>query len=218
MNEVDLCSGIIKDELATESGLCHIMVAGATKTGKSMLLKALQRGSGFIVFDQTGPSEPIKTEVLELVDGIFPESQNRRWFADILLLVYDITNRSSFSAVFTFLSSLLPRCSSQPIIFLVGTHSDLSPERKVGLEEAQTACLKQRPELGYLEVGADGTNIDLACRLLEIRFRFRVMRLSKMNLQGRESQKPRKTKTQENRKYKQVKRKWRSKFKIQQKK
>ena len=55
------------------------------------------------------------------------------------MIVYDITNRESFTHVETWMSEALEIAGSNIVLMLVGTHTDKENERKVTREEGKVA-------------------------------------------------------------------------------
>ncbi|WEU39944.1 MAG: GTP-binding protein [Candidatus Odinarchaeum yellowstonii] len=76
------------------------------------------------------------------------------------ILVFDLTNRTSFEHLNSWYTDLQQNCSAAPAI-LVGNKADLVQERKISAEEGR----RKAEELGlkYLECSAkDGTAVDEA--------------------------------------------------------
>jgi len=74
------------------------------------------------------------------------------------LIVYDITNKTSFDNIEKWIDEILKVVQS-PIIILIGNKSDLNEERKVSIEEALQKAEKYN--FDFYEVSAlDGKNID----------------------------------------------------------
>lgn len=65
------------------------------------------------------------------------QSITRSYYNDaaIILLVYDITSRSSFTRLYYWLDEI-KKHSNNPIIFLIGNKNDLYSQRKISTEEA----------------------------------------------------------------------------------
>lgn len=80
------------------------------------------------------------------------------------VLVYDVTNRKSFDALAKwkreFLEHAAPRDAENFPIFVVGNKSDLSNERMVGVEDAESWA-RANTKMGYFETsGLNGTGLD----------------------------------------------------------
>ena len=89
--------------------------------------------------------------------------------ADCILIVYDISDRSSFEHITEWLKQIERNANSNVLKILVGNKSDLSEERKVSQEEAQKYANEHL--MPYLETSAkDGTNTEQIFELATQKF------------------------------------------------
>ena len=81
------------------------------------------------------------------------------------LLVYDITNRSSFEGLEKWLTKLRDVLDSNSSILLVGNKSDLKHYREVRVEEATEYA--QNNNMSYIETSAlEMSNVEKAFRII----------------------------------------------------
>ncbi|TGZ66446.1 hypothetical protein CRM22_005331 [Opisthorchis felineus] len=75
------------------------------------------------------------------------------------LLVYDITRKSTFNRIHTWLSDARRLTCHNTVVFLIGNKADLEEQRDVSYEEAKQ--LADENDLMFLECSAkSGTNVD----------------------------------------------------------
>ena len=89
-------------------------------------------------------------------------SMTRNYYNDTdgVLLLYDITKRSSFEHLSTWIDDLREYADSNTEIILVGNKSDLEDEREVTKEEIKNFSIKHKTN--FVEVSAkNGTNVVL---------------------------------------------------------
>ena len=100
------------------------------------------------------------SETYELPDGSFVnceimdtggqekyDSQNRIYYrrADCCLLVYDITNKSSFQAIENFyIDEINNYCKEEIIVLLVGNKTDLENKRKISSKKGAKLATKYK--------------------------------------------------------------------------
>ncbi|KAJ6238671.1 ras-related protein rab-37 [Anaeramoeba flamelloides] len=125
-----------------------IVMVGDQETGKTLILRQFVNNKPlfyFIVFGQGRFS-------IDLTPYIRT--------ATAILLVFDITNRSSFENLDSRLTILRRHLSEFSPILLVGNKIDLAGKRVISVEEALKYAKKSG--LSYIEVSAkEGTNIEL---------------------------------------------------------
>jgi Ras-related protein Rab-11A len=82
-----------------------------------------------------------------------------------VLIVYDITNKSTFENVDKWINDFRMKCDDNSSIIIVGNKSDKEDERKVTIEEGEEKAKKYN--LGFFETSAkDGKNVDDAFKFL----------------------------------------------------
>ena len=82
-----------------------------------------------------------------------------------VLIVYDITNQSSFESVDRWINEFRMKSDENSSIIIVGNKNDLEEERKVTKEEGEEKAKKFN--LGFFETSAkDGKNVDDAFKCL----------------------------------------------------
>ncbi len=75
------------------------------------------------------------------------------------LLVYDITNRSTFESVERWLKELREHADAKIVVMLVGNKCDLADDRQVEVSEGTACAAKFR--LSFLETSAlEATNVE----------------------------------------------------------
>ena len=84
-----------------------------------------------------------------------------------MLLVFDLTNKNTFTNLTHWLSDLKNNGPEDAIICLVGNKSDLENERQVTYDEAKEFADKKK--LDYYEVSAKIITLEEKCRILEER-------------------------------------------------
>ena len=74
------------------------------------------------------------------------------------MIVFDITEHSTFANVNQWISAVNDKCQNQPPVILVGNKSDLQDEREVTLQDIQ--FVSEANQLFYIETSAKtGQNV-----------------------------------------------------------
>jgi len=82
-----------------------------------------------------------------------------------VLIVYDITNKSTFENVDKWINDFRMKCDDNSSIIIVGNKSDKEDERKVTIEEGEEKAKKYN--LAFFETSAkDGKNVEDAFKFL----------------------------------------------------
>jgi len=79
---------------------------------------------------------------------------NRSFFRNALgvIVVYDVTDRTTFTKVKSWLEEVEINCDKQPVTILVGNKTDLSDQRQVSTQEGRE--LAKRCKLMFMEASA----------------------------------------------------------------
>lgn len=79
---------------------------------------------------------------------------NRSFFRNALgvIVVYDVTDRSTFAKVKSWLEEVEVNCDKQPVVILVGNKTDLSEKRQVSTQEGRE--LAKRHKMMFMEASA----------------------------------------------------------------
>ena len=87
------------------------------------------------------------------------QSITRSYYNDaaIILLVYDITSRQSFTRLYYWLDEI-KKYSNNPVIFLVGNKNDLFSKRKISVNEGEN--LAKIHNLIFHEISAKNDNME----------------------------------------------------------
>ena len=81
--------------------------------------------------------------------------------AHCVMLVYDITKKSTFDNIGKWLKEVNDKCADNPKLVLIGNMCDLSHSREVSFDEGKNFA--EENNLFFLELSAlNGTNVDLA--------------------------------------------------------
>jgi small GTP-binding protein len=81
--------------------------------------------------------------------------------AEALLLLYDVTNKSSFENIRAWLAEISEYAHEGVIVMLLGNKADLTAERVVSTEEGER--LAKDNDIAFMETSArTGLNVDLA--------------------------------------------------------
>ncbi|XP_050285295.1 ras-related protein RABA4b-like [Quercus robur] len=147
-----------------------VVLIGDFEIGKCETLVLFERKETepgtFIVKYETQTLQIEKKSVKANISGIIPTKQNNidsnADYADGVILVYDITNHTTFECMTPFLEELRRHAKKRERqdIILIGNKSE-SPSRSVTKEEAQE--LAEKNNLIFREMPAlEGTNFDKA--------------------------------------------------------
>jgi small GTP-binding protein len=148
-----------------------IVILGSSGVGKSTIVNRLIYGTF------SGEEEPtiaieFKTFIVSLNDHQVRlqiwdtagqerfKSISKAYFRNAAgaILVYDMTDDSTFDALDDWLHGLQQLCSPNAFIILVGNKADLEEQRKVGIQQALNFA--ERHKLEYLETSARlGVNV-----------------------------------------------------------
>ncbi|KAJ7320147.1 hypothetical protein JRQ81_019658 [Phrynocephalus forsythii] len=160
----------------------RLIVLGDSTVGKSCLLHRFTEGRfpgpahsdptvGVDCFSRLVEIEPGKRIKLQLWDTAGQErfrSITRSYYRNSVggLLVFDITNRSSFEHLYDWLDEGKVHAEPFQIVFLlVGHKCDLEAERQVSREEAEELASNCR--MKYIETSAkDATNVEEAFTMI----------------------------------------------------
>jgi Ras-related protein Rab-2A len=152
--------------------LFKYIIVGDSGSGKSCLLLrftdnrfenyhdvtiGVEFGTKIINIDHT----PIKIQVWDAAGQESFRSITRAYYRNstVALLVFDITRRSTFKSVKTWLKDIQNETSDTVVIVLVGNKCDLDHRRQVKKEEAE--ALAKKHGLIYLESSAKtGENVE----------------------------------------------------------
>ncbi|XP_030963980.1 ras-related protein Rab11D-like [Quercus lobata] len=139
---------------------------GKCKTLASYERKETEPGT-FIVKYETQTLHIEKKSVKAYISGIIPTKQNNidsnADYADGVILVYDITNHTSFDGMTPFLEELRRHAKKRQAIILIGNKSDSEKDPEVTIEEARVFAEKNN--LIFREMLAlEGTNFDDALK------------------------------------------------------
>lgn len=156
---------------STVSKSFKIVVVGASGVGKSAMVQRLVEGT----FREEGQStvgvefksyicpledQTVKLQIWDTAGQERFKSVSKAYFRNAVgaILVYDITNDSSFEDLISWLNDLQQLCNPNAYILLVGNKGDLEAQRQVGIQEAKDFA--EQHKLQYLETSAlSGNNI-----------------------------------------------------------
>ncbi|XP_043463449.1 ras-related protein Rab-43 isoform X1 [Leptopilina heterotoma] len=168
--------------------LFKIVLIGDCGTGKTCVVQRFRSGNFIEKHGSTiGVDFSIKTV---LIDGkkvklqIWDTAGQERFrtitqsyyrSANGVIVVYDITKRSSFLSLQRWIEEVRKYSSSHVLLILVGNKSDLEESREVQKSEAEAVCEYLPEVLNVLETSAkDNTNIDsiFYCLASELKRRY----------------------------------------------
>lgn len=112
-------------------------------------------------------SEKVKLQIWDTAGQERFKSVTKTYYRGscVALLIYDISNRNSFSHVSSWLADARAHTNSNIILLLVGNKSDLVDEREVSYEEGETYA-KENNLFAFLETSAlNGENVDEIFRM-----------------------------------------------------
>ena len=156
---------------ATVTNSFKIVVVGASGVGKSAMVQRLidntfreegqsTVGVEFKSFICPLQDQSVKLQIWDTAGQERFKSVSKAYFRNAVgaILVYDITNDSSFEDLITWLNDLQQLCNPNAFILLVGNKADLESSRQVGPQQAKDFADQHRLE--YLETSAlSGANI-----------------------------------------------------------
>ena len=155
----------------TVSQSFKIVVVGSSGVGKSAMVQRLIDGT----FREEGQStvgvefksficpledQSVKLQIWDTAGQERFKSVSKAYFRNAVgaILVYDITNDTSFEDLSNWLHDLQSLCNPNAFILLVGNKADLESQRQVGVQQANDFAQQHR--LDYLETSAlSGQNI-----------------------------------------------------------
>ena len=109
-----------------------------------------------------------------IVSGYFKDTKG-------FLIVYDITNKSSFNNIDKWINEIMNSIQN-PLMILIGNKSDLNFERKVSIEEALEKA--ERHNCDIYEVSAlDGKNIDY----IFLNINYKILKKISQEINGKEN-------------------------------
>jgi small GTP-binding protein len=148
-----------------------IVVVGASGVGKTAIVNQLVNktfkeegqptiGVEFKSYSCQADDETIKLQIWDTAGQERFRSVSKAYFRNALraVLVFDLTNKTSFDELNIWINDLNTLCAPNAFIILVGNKADLSDERAVSEDEARESA--KRYNLEYLETSAkNGANI-----------------------------------------------------------
>jgi small GTP-binding protein len=163
-----------------------IVVVGASTVGKSSIVQRLVQGTftedgtttcGADFYTHTCPvnSEQVKLQIWDTAGQERFRSISKSYFRNAVgaVLVYDITNLSSFDQLSDWLNDLQSLAAPNSYILLVGNKSDLEKSRQVGAEVVKDFA--ERHHLESIETSAQsGKNIKEAFARMALEVSTRV--------------------------------------------
>ena len=155
-----------------------ILIIGDTNVGKSNLLLRYVKNDFSVDMKSTVGVEfgskilkilgiNIKAQIWDTAGQERYRSMTSSYFKGSkgVLIVYDITNQSSFESVDRWINEFRMKSDENSSIIIVGNKNDLEEERKVTKEEGEEKAKKFN--LGFFETSAkDGKNVDDAFKCL----------------------------------------------------
>jgi len=149
----------------TYSPIYKVILVGDSGVGKTCLLSMYVKG----VIEQTIPTIAVEfcTKEIELYDGTKIKVQlwdtaGQERFKSLamtyyrkaygILLLFDVTKRSSFNACKNYLEEVRINSDKKCVIYLVGNKIDLADERQITKEEAEDFAKKEN--IKYIETSA----------------------------------------------------------------
>ena len=148
-----------------------VVVVGSSGVGKTAVVRQLIDGKfteegqptigvEFKTYSLTADGDNIKLQIWDTAGQERFRSVSKAYFRNAVgaILVYDITNRSSFEELNNWLNDLNSLAAPNACIVLIGNKSDLTEERQI--DEAEADAFAQRYGLTRLETSAkDGTGV-----------------------------------------------------------
>ena len=151
--------------MSTYSPIYKVILVGDSGVGKTCLLSMYVKG----VIEQTIPTIAVEfcTKEIELYDGTKIKVQlwdtaGQERFKSLamtyyrkaygILLLFDVTKRSSFNACKNYLEEVRINSDKKCVIYLVGNKIDLADERQITKEEAEDFAKKEN--IKYIETSA----------------------------------------------------------------
>ena len=147
------------------SPIYKIILVGDSGVGKTCLLSMYVKG----MIEQTIPTIAVEfcTKEIELYDGTKIKVQlwdtaGQERFKSLamtyyrkafgILLLFDVTKRSSFNACINYLEEVRNNSDKKCVIYLVGNKIDLEDQRQITKEEAEDFAKKEN--IKYIETSA----------------------------------------------------------------
>ncbi|MHA1319681.1 MAG: GTP-binding protein [Promethearchaeota archaeon] len=141
----------VEDEFATD----YKSTIGTSIMKKECTFKELESTVRFIIWDLAGQAQFKRVRQSYLANS------------EAGILVYDVTNRSSFESIDKNWYREIKKASPNIVLILVGNKIDLESKRVVSRDEGE--ALAQKLKLTYLETSAKtGENIDDAFKMLAL--------------------------------------------------
>lgn len=151
-----------------------IVVVGASGVGKTAIVNQLVNksfkeegqptiGVEFKSYSLQADDENVKLQIWDTAGQERFRSVSKAYFRNALgaVLVFDLTQRTSFEELNMWINDLNTLCAPNAYIILVGNKKDLVDDRQIVESEAQEFA--KRYNLIYLETSAkDGTNVSEA--------------------------------------------------------
>ena len=156
---------------STISQSFKIVVVGSSGVGKTAIVQRLIDGT----FREEGQStvgvefksficplddQSVKLQIWDTAGQERFKSVSKAYFRNAVgaILVYDISNETSFEELINWLNDLQSLCNPNAYILLVGNKGDLENQRQVGVQQAKDFA--EQHKLEYLETSAlSGQNV-----------------------------------------------------------
>lgn len=163
-----------------------IVVVGASAVGKSSIVQRLVQGTfsedgsttcgaDFYTYQCPVDSDYVKLQIWDTAGQERFRSISKSYFRNAVgaILVYDITNMSSFDQLTEWLNDLQSLCLPNAYILLVGNKADLESQRQVGAQQIKEFA--DRHKLETIETSAlNGKNVKEAFTRLAFEVSARV--------------------------------------------
>ncbi|OMJ91255.1 hypothetical protein SteCoe_6233 [Stentor coeruleus] len=160
--------------MASYSYILKFIVVGDAKVGKSSIISQLINhtfknnydltiGAGFDTYIASINDKLLKIHIWDIAGNENFRSITRSYYRGSIcaLIVYDITNRDSFTNISTWLREIRDYGNNHIVILLVGNKSDQFENRVVSMEEGIYFALQNN--IFFIETSAKAnTNIDQA--------------------------------------------------------
>lgn len=163
-----------------------VVVVGSSAVGKSSIVQRLVQGTfnddgsptcgaDFYTYSCPVNSDNVKLQIWDTAGQERFRSISKSYFRNAVgaILVYDITNMSSFDQLTDWLNDLQSLCTPNAYILLVGNKADLEAQRQVGAQQIKEFADRHRLEA--IETSAQsGKNIKEAFTRLALEVTTRV--------------------------------------------
>lgn len=158
--------------MSDSSNSYKIVVVGASGVGKTAIVNQLVNknfkeegqptiGVEFKSYSLQADSENVKLQIWDTAGQERFRSVSKAYFRNALgaVLVFDLTQRSSFDELNMWINDLNSLCAPNAYIILVGNKTDLADDRQISETEAQEFA--KRYNIIYIETSAKtGANVE----------------------------------------------------------